>query len=292
MVEQSLNIALGSTFCRIADVDHNLAQIAAFANQASQAAAHILLTPELSVTGYGPYPEVVALAETPGEGPIYEGLVLIAKRTGIVIAAGFVEAHHHGPGISHYVVFPDGDFFVQRKYRVTQFESPLVSALATYPRGEAVPEKLDFRALSFPTFKIRGIRCALAICADCGIEALHDHLDTLGVRVLFAPTGAGGDVKDRVRTSDLLSAEGREKYRRALEKTFFPPAKSVFDSILHRRVVAAVNQTGWDGRECAHIGDGSIISPRGEMPLLICGVPNLDFQRPAFGVGSIPLAHF
>ena len=292
MSEPSLGIALGSTFCRIGDIGYNLGQIADFAEQAKQTAAHILLTPELSVTGYGSYPEVVALAENPGDGPVYEGLARIASQTGVIIAAGFVERHGHGPGISQYVVFPGGEFVVQRKFRVTPYESPLVSALAAYPGGEPVPEQLDFGALCFPTFEIEGLKCALVICADAGIEGLPNHFDTLGVRVVFAPVGAGGDVKERVRTSDLCSDEGRKKYLHALEKAWFPGAGSVFECITHRRAVAAVNQMGWDGRRYAHIGDGSVISPRGEMPVILSGVPNLDFQRPAFRVGRIPLAHF
>lgn len=290
--EKNLGIAIGSTFCRIGDIDYNLAQIAGFAEQAKQASAHILLTPELSVTGYGPYPEVVALAEIPGEGPVYKGLASIAKSTGVVIAAGFVERHAHGPGISHYVVFPNGEMIVQRKFRTTPFEFPLVSVLSDFPQGREIPEKLDFNRLSFPTFEIEGLKCAVVICADAGIENLQDHFDTLGVRVMFGPVGAGGDPKDRVRTSDLKTVEGRGKYMAALEKAYFPKAKGVFDCIMHRRAVAAVNQTGWDGRKCAHIGDGNIVSPRGEMPVVMCGVPNLDFQRPAFGAGSIPLSHF
>ena len=292
MTEPCLGIALGSTFCRIGDLSYNLAQIAQFAHQAKQASSHILLTPELSVTGYGPYPEVVALAEVAGDGPAYQGLASIARSTGVAIAAGFVEKHGHGPGISHYVVFPSGEFTVQRKFRVTPFEFPLVSALAAHSPGEEVPEKLPFEELSFPVFELQGIRCAVVICADFGIVELQDYFDTLGVQALFGPTGAGGNVDERVRTSDLSSPEGCEKYLAALEKAFFPKAKGVFECITHRRALAAVNQTGWDGRKCAHIGDGSVVSPRGEMPVVICGVPNLDFQRPAFGAGNIPLSHF
>ena len=292
MTEQCLRIALGSTFCRIGDIDYNLAQIADFAEQARRSEAHILLTPEMSVTGYGSYPEVVLLAECAGEGPVYGGLAAITRKTGVTIAAGFVERLGHGPGISHYVVFPGGEFVVQRKFRVTPYESPLVSALARHPHGEAVPEKLDFNVLHFPTFEIEGVRSAVVICADSGIAGLQDYFDTLGVRAVFAPVGAGGDVKERVRSADLCTEEGRERYQRALEKAWFPGAGGVFECIMHRRAVAAVNQTGWDGRSYAHIGDGSVISPRGEMPVVLSGVPNLDFQRPAFRVGSIPLAHF
>lgn len=292
MTAKSIGIALGSTFCRVGDLDFNLAQIAHFAEQACKAGSHILLTPELSATGYGPYPEVTGLAETAGSGPAYNGLAAIAGRSGVAIAAGFVEKHEHGPGISHYVVFPSGEFIVQRKYRVTPFESPLTSAIANYATGEEVPTKLDFELLRFPTFEIEGLKCAVVICADWGIEGLHEFFDAHDVRMAFVGTGAGGDVKDRVRTCDLATQEGREKYVRSLEKVGMPSAESILVNLVHRRAVAAVNQVGWDGRKCAHIGHGTVVSPLGEVPVFIHGIPNLDLQEPRFAAGRIPLAHF
>jgi len=287
-----IGIALGSTYCRIGDLHYNLAQIADFADQAREARSHALLTPELSVTGYGPYPEVVALAEKAGEGPAYEGLAAIAKKSGVILVAGFVERHDHGPGISHYVVFPGGEFLVQRKVRVTPFESPLVSINPAFPPGRDVPEKLDFGLLNFPTFEIQGLKCAVVICADFGIERLHDYFDTLGVRVVFMASGAGGNVNERVRVCDLLTPEGLEKYRGVFEKAFFPKPADFMTSVTHRRAVVGLNQTGWDGRKCSHIGDGGIITPRGEMAAFLYGMHNLDFQRPAFSAGRIPVEHF
>jgi predicted amidohydrolase len=292
MSEDYIGIAVGSTFCRIGDLQYNLAQIGTFAEQARRAGSHVLLTPELSATGYGPYPEVVNLAEKAGEGAIYEGLAKIVKKTGVIVAAGFTERHDHGAGISHYVVFPGGSFVVQRKYRVTPFENPLVSRFPTHPQGVDVPEKLDFAALKFPTFQIQGLICALAICADACIENLQDHFDTLGVRLMLGPSGAGGDVNERVRSADLLTPDGLEKYKRALDKHFFPSRQTFLDCLMRRRALAAVNQSGWDERKCSHLGDGAVIAPTGEMPVFIYGIPNLDYQRPAFGAGRIPLAHF
>ena len=105
-------------------------------------------------------------------------------------------------------------------------------------------------------------------------------------------SGAGGDVNERVRASDLLTPEGLEKYRRVLGKGFFPSPADFLNCITRRRALAGLDQTGWDGRKCSHIGDGSIISPRGQMPAFLYGMHNLDFQRPAFAAGRIPLGDF
>jgi hypothetical protein len=46
--------------------------------------------------------------------------------------------------------------------------------------------------------------------------------------------------------------------------------------------LAAVNLCGYDGRQFAHLGHGSIVTPMGEVPALIHGLPNLDRQRPLY----------
>lgn len=255
------------------------------------AGSHLLLVPEMAATGYGPYPEVLALAERAGEGPIFKGLARTAAEAGIAIAAGFAESHPHGTGISHYIVFPTGQWLVQRKHAVTAFESPLVSVLDRSV-DQTSPNQLDARQLDFPTFEVSGFRCALVICADFGITHLQDHLDALGVDVLLLPTGAGGDVKSRVRTEDFNTREGCERYAAELEKVFFPGKAGIADCLWHRRAMAAVNQMGWDGLKCAHLGHGSIISPLGEVKAFFHGIPNLDRQRPMLTSTVVSAAEF
>ena len=68
----------------------------------------MLLTPEMSASGYGGYPEVLATAEVAGHGPIYTALAEMARREELVILAGFVELDGEHRYLAHYAVWPDG----------------------------------------------------------------------------------------------------------------------------------------------------------------------------------------
>ena len=171
-----------------------------------------MLTPELSASGYGGYPEVLATGEAAGRGKIYDTLAAAAAETGVAIGAGFVENGDSRQHLSHYIIFPDGRFVVQRKHRVTLCEQPLQPQFSQLPPfggdGTGTPEQIRFE-----TFDIGGVRAAVAICADTGIDNLHDILDDLEVRLLLAPTGAGGNREDRVTTDELRTTAGPRELR-------------------------------------------------------------------------------
>lgn len=285
-MNKTVHIAIASTTSRPGEVERNLAQIADFAKRASGDGADILLTPELSASGYGPYPEVIATAELAGDGLIFRETATIAEENGIIICAGFVEAHESKHYLAHYIVYPDGKFKVQRKNRVMLTERPLA------PSGELIPPDPAFpsedpadpgqpRNPQFTFFDLKGFRCVVVICADCGIHGLDELLDMNGVDILLVPTGAGGKRDDRVNNAELCTEDGRGKYLKMLEKLFFPGA-SIVDCIKYRRALAAVNLCGFDGRGLYHAGHGSIITPMGEVAALIHGLPNLDRQKPMY----------
>jgi len=79
----NLHIAIGSTTSKPGAVAENLRQIAAFAERAAGDGADLLLTPELSASGYGAYPEVLATAEPAGAGPIFRELARVSAGTGV-----------------------------------------------------------------------------------------------------------------------------------------------------------------------------------------------------------------
>jgi predicted amidohydrolase len=280
------HLAIASTTSKPGAVAENLKQIAEFAAQAGRDGADLLLTPELSASGYGPYPEVLATAEPAGNGPIFEALAGMARESGVVVCAGFVEACADNRYLAHYIVYPDGRFVVQRKNRVMLTERPLDSAGELIPPDPAQSsgdpaDPGQPRKPQFSFFEVKGVRCALAICADSGIPGLDDLLEQTGVEVLLVPTGAGGERKDRVTTEELRTEAGRKKYLHWLERVFFPGA-SVITCIERRRALAAVNLCGYDRRKHYHLGHGMIITPMGEVPALIHGLPNLDCQRPMY----------
>jgi predicted amidohydrolase len=276
-----LHIAVGSTMSRPGQVAENLALIADFARRAAEDGADVLLTPEMSATGYGPYPAVLEAAEPAGDGPIYQELAGLAKVTGVVLCAGFVEAAGDKRHLAHYVVFPDGHFVVQRKHRVTPAERPLDAPFPLISEPDA-PENIGQPAtLDFHYFEIKGVRCAVTICADSGITDIDRILAENGVELQLLPAGAGGRREDRVTTEDLKTDAGRELYYNILAMTFLP-GRSAVTSLRYGRVLAAVNQCGYDGGHFYHVGHGTITTAMGEIPALIHGLPNLDRQRPMY----------
>lgn len=283
-MSRRIHLAVGSTLSRPGDVRANLQQIAEFARRAEQDGVDLLLTPELSACGYGPYPEVLASAEPAGDGPIFRELARLAAAHSTVICAGFAEAAGAQCHLAHYAVFPTGEFVVQRKHRVTLAERPLVPAVPLSGHPEGAPDPADPGQpleLCFNLLDIKGVRGAIAICADGGIDGLGEHLAARGVDLLLCPAGAGGRREDRVVTTDLQTEEGRQKYLTWLERVFFP-GQAVTDCLRYRRAFAAVNQCGFDGRQMYHLGHGMIVTPMGEVPALIHGLPNLDRQRPLY----------
>ncbi len=269
-----LHIAIASTTSKPGDMDGNLAQITDFARRAGRDGADILLTPEMSATGYGPYPDVIALAETAGEGPIYRALAGLARETGVVVTAGFVETAGEKRHLAHYVVYPDGAFVVQRKHRVTLAERPLhpgveleppdyVNAPPADPARPGQPKELNFHP-----FEVNGVRCAIVICADGGIPTLFDRLHAQGVNAILLGSGAGGRREDRVNTADVAHRAGREIFMKWLEMTFFP-GNTIADCLRTGMAFAAVNLCGYDGRKQYHMGHGMIGDPHGRSARLL-----------------------
>jgi predicted amidohydrolase len=289
MLPRNISIALASTMSRPGQVAENLAEISAYAVRAAEDGADILLTPELSCCGYGPYPEVIATAEIAGKGPIYNELADTATTTNVVICAGFVEAFEAKRHLAHYVVYPGGKFIVQRKHRVTLAERPLD------PGVELIPwdiEKLGPPAdpanpgqpkeLNFNFFTINDVKFALTICADGGIDNLHQYLCDNNVDVQLNPAGAGGRREDRVTTADLATPEGRDKYATWLEMVCFPGKNRITECIKYSLTYVGVNQCGYDGINYWHLGHGMIVTPMGEIPALVHGFPNIDRMRPMY----------
>jgi len=264
------------------DVAGNLSQIERFAQIAQSDTADLLLTPEMSVSGYGGYPEVLATAEAAGEGPIHRELLRIAARTGVVVLAGFVNAIGSKRHIAHYVVWPDGAWLVQNKHRATPGEAPLDPFVKLGPPygADGCGQPCDIADVNLQTFKIRNVTCALTICADGGITDRAKLLAQQGVELWLLAAGAGGRREDRVTTAEMLTPAGRAKYGELLESVYFP-RWGVVDCLENRRAHAAVNMCGFDGKNHYHISHGCIISPMGEV-LVLPGQPNLDRQRPAY----------
>lgn len=288
-------IGIGSTCSIPGDLDGNIAQIDYLCSRAAANKCRILLTPELSACGYGGYKEVLETAEIAGEGKIYNSLKDMAKHYNLCIAAGFVEK----PGryekeyinekkifLSHYMIWPDGKFIVQRKNRVTPRENPLTSPVSLFfdetedighvREGE---EQLTF-------FEIDNMRCVIIICADNGIRGLNNILSRNKIDLVLLTVGAGGSRESRMTDKEINSG-GIEKYIDLCNNEYFFPSGGLRDCIAFKRNLAVVNMCGYDGKELYHGGSGSIISRYGIIEGFLPGIENLDHQKPGFACGKV-----
>lgn len=272
---KTIHVAIGSTMSHPGDIAKNMAQIGEFARRAASDGAALLLTPEMSATGMGSYPDVLALSEAAGQGPVYRELARIAAGTGVVIAAGFAESNGELRHNSHYIVYPDGKFSVQRKHRVTINEVPMDPSVPLKPRLETEDAGQPTRT-EFTVFEVAGVRCCVVICYDFGIESLNRILASLDVELVLLATGGGGKREERLSLDELGTPEGLEQYRAMLNLNW---EHTLTDCIEYGRGLAAVNICGHDGRNYYHGGSGSLINFMGEIVGYLPFMPVLERQR-------------
>lgn len=283
-----LTIAIGSTCSVPGDLHGNLAQIAEFARRAAANGADLLLTPELSASGYGGYPEVLATAEPAGDGPVFTALAGLAGEHRLTVLAGFVERAGTKRYLAHYAVRPDATFVVQRKHRVTPLESPLDPSAELYYDDTEEIGHVPAGTATFEVFDVGGVRCAIVICADFGVRGLDDLLAAAGVRLLLLPVAAGGTRDDKVTTADLRTPAVLDRYVASAREHAFPEG-AVRGCVEHGRAFAAVNMGGFDGRALYHGGSGSVVDPSGSVEAYVPGCLNLDRQRPRFAAGTVDI---
>lgn len=119
------------------DIEGNLARIAEAAASAAAGGARLALFPELSLTGFIPnHPvgdhaawlrEALAAARAvaqPVPGRSTDGLVRIARETGMLVAAGLLEDAGNVLHNTHVLAGPDGLLGAWRKLHVPMFEMP------------------------------------------------------------------------------------------------------------------------------------------------------------------------
>ncbi|UCZ63122.1 carbon-nitrogen hydrolase family protein [Mycolicibacterium phocaicum] len=154
-------------------VAENLKAIAAAARRAADAGCRILVTPEMSATGYNISTEIAARAES-ADGPIFQAVRNIARDNGIAVVYGYPEVAEGKPYNSVQVVDRDG------------------AALANYRKTHLYGFDRDFftpGAQWVTQFELDGVTCGLLICYDIEFpENARAHADA-GTQWLVVPTG-------------------------------------------------------------------------------------------------------
>jgi predicted amidohydrolase len=150
-----------------------LARISSAAREAAARGARLLVTPELSLTGYA-LDDPAEHAE-PAAGPGAAGVSRIARQHGVAVAYGYPERGEDG-AVHNAVrlVGPDGETLAN--YRKTHLYGPYETK--HYTPGAHLPVQAE----------LDGVRIGLLICYDVEFpEAVRAHA-LAGTDVLLVPT--------------------------------------------------------------------------------------------------------
>ena len=184
------------------DKEANFQVIEHWTARAAASGAGLVVFPECCVSGYWflrrlTREQLAALAEPIPDGPSTRRLLELARRHGIHIGAGWVEAADDGAFYNSYVVAgPDGHWNRHRKLHA--FEHPLIRS------GDAI------RVFDLPG----GFRAAILICYDCNLVENVRLAALQGADVLIAPHQTGGV---RSRNPNLMGLVDRQAWERRHE---------------------------------------------------------------------------
>ncbi|MFL0411045.1 carbon-nitrogen hydrolase family protein [Microbacterium paludicola] len=173
MSPRPLRVAVWQCRSLPGDVAGNLARLADAASRAAGAGADVLVTPEMFVTGYDIGALRTAELAEPADGPIFEAVAGITRRTGVAVAYGYPE------------LLPDG--------RIAN-----AAQLVDHGRSVGAHRKahlfggLDsdrFAPGERPTaFDFRGRRVGMLICYDVEFPEAVRSLAVDGAEAVLVPT--------------------------------------------------------------------------------------------------------
>jgi predicted amidohydrolase len=260
---QTIHVAAGQIVSTPGDIAGNLAQVADLSRTAARAGARLILFGEGALTGYLLTPEILPLALT-ADGPAARELLAIARKNGIVIVAGTLERAGQRLHMSAFVAYPDGRLLVQRKHRLTPTE--LNAGLTPGPEKRRV-------------FSVDGVKFAICICADSGIEDIQNKLVDWGAQVSLNPTAGGGGRKFMKHAADLEDPKKLKSYLRDMEKVCFLGG-AIEVCLKHHLCMIACNLSGDDGVSNYHPGHAAIVDSGGKTVGLIPGEYVVEYLRP------------
>jgi len=169
----TLRVALFQGPAGADDVVTNIAAIGAAAQSAAAAGAVVLVTPEMSATGYNIGELSAERAESP-DGPLHAAIASVAVKHAMAIIYGYPERSPDGNYNTAVVIGPDGTTLA------THHKVHLYADLdrSLFIRGDTLVTQ----------FELGGLQCGLAICYDIEFPELgRAHADA-GTEVLFVPT--------------------------------------------------------------------------------------------------------
>ncbi|MFW5923723.1 MAG: carbon-nitrogen hydrolase family protein [Planctomycetota bacterium] len=232
---------------------------------ASIAGAQVILFAECALQGYDydMTDEMTQRMAIPADGPECDRVIRMAADHDISILMGFFERDGDRVYNSQLVARPDGMRDVERKHELTKTERQ-----AGLSPGEAARK----------VFQFHDVRAAIIICADGGMDGLHERLEKKDIDFRFCPTAGGGQIDEMLHESRLDTPEGREAYTKN-RKQVFKPEPILPEEECPNTGFAAANALGRAGKSTCHQGHCMIVDNRGVMRAQIPGTNVLEHQQ-------------
>ena len=182
---QSFRLAAVTLRAEPASPARNLESHARWVEKAAAAGAKLVAFPEISVTGYVTTPAIWEAAE-PVPGPSTRALEEMARRSGLIVAAGIAEKDRGIVYDTYVFAGPEGYLGKSRKIHIPPAE-------VGYWRGGGVPPVID----------IGPAKAGVNICFDNWLPESSRLVALQGAEVIFAPyvwaVGEWGNPPDHVR---------------------------------------------------------------------------------------------
>lgn len=217
----------------------NLDRIRQAATAARAFGAQLLVTPELSLTGYAIGDELQRLAE-PANGPMIQQVQALARDTGLCIVAGFPERDGFAVYNSAALVDARG----VDVYRKCHLFGP--------------EERRQFTSSQRPPglVEVAGIKCGLLICYDIEFPEMARALALAGAELIIVPTALPAS-PGQLRVSEVLVPT------RALENHVFVAYAGLCGTECGQRYAGGSVIVGPDGIDLARAGgDDTLLMTR------------------------------
>jgi predicted amidohydrolase len=246
-------------------IQENLARIERQVVSAAAVGVELILFSEVVLQGYdyGLTPASVRAQAVSAGGAECDRIVGLARRHRMAVLVGLFERDGDLYYNSVIAGMPDGSRLVARKHALTGGE---IGAQLT-----AGPKQRTLVA-------VNGVRCAVIICADGGIDGLHDDLRAAGADYRLCPTGGGGKISDMLHESDLLTEAGRTRYAENRPRVFNTQAILTEKECPDTGFTSA-NALGPAGAETCHQGHCMIVDNRRTMRAQIPGTIVLEHMQ-------------
>lgn len=246
----------------------NVARIRQAAAAAQAFGAQLLVTPELSLTGYAIGDELQQLAE-PANGPLVTRLQAVARGSGLHIVAGWPE--RDGAAVYNSAVLADADGVTV--YRKCHLYGP-------YERRQFTPSQ------RLPGLvEVEGVKCGLMICYDLEFPEMARALALAGAALIAVPTALPASAGQR-RVSEVLVPS------RALENHVFIAYAGLCGTERDLDYAGGSVIVGPDGIDLARAGGGdALLIARVDIASRAAAHrenPYLNDRRPDLYCGQVP----